>query len=788
MPSETKPIQNPPVAHDRAWPAKLLLALLFAAAPLPWLTAQEATTADASADLANRAKKLIERYGDSDLTRAWRGAQALEQLGDDVIPYVQNLLDGDSTKVQKLLAAKTLTSLGAPEGVDRQLRKLAEDPACSDDERLAAIRLLGSYSGARNEKVLQKLLSSDDAYDPQVRITAAVTLFEMSRDQTTASEALKPLLDVDDPAVRNASALALAQLGYLGSGVKRILVSLENEPTPQGAQARLLLQYDLLMRKLERMMDSGAVTSSPAQNRLIEKLERESRDKDKTIARLRERITQSQGIEGHPLVPKLMEMIDAHYVDPKQVDRDDLVVAAAKGMVASLDPFSSFMDASDTKDFREGMSGEYAGIGARVVKDPDDQTLVITRPVYQGPAYKADILSNDRIVEVEGVRTADVSLDDVLQLLKGKPGTPVNIKIRRYGWTEAQERTILREVIKLDSVYSTMLPGYIGYVHLTQFGDTATAEFEKAVDGLEKLGMKALVFDLRDNPGGLLSAACEIVDQFVPEDERPIVRQRGRDGEAPPRKTTARQRADYPVVVIVNRRSASASEIVSGALQDFERATVVGERTFGKGSVQQLLTLPEEINRILGGESLLRLTIKRYYLPSNRSIHSERDDNGAITKKGGVVPDLAVKPDRIPRWRIDALAKLDADNAFSEYLQQYLEANADEFRQIAEVGDGGDTARYPDFDSFFDARNKYHANPNDIRLRLRERIRRNFEDERGREYACDFADDVLLQRAIVHALKELGSDAREIPGYAPFADRFAQQAKDEGSASTPEEL
>lgn len=765
-----------------------LLAIFLACVPWTHASAQETS---GEGDISKRAAELIERYADGTLERAWRGAQAIEDLGDDVVPIVQNLVEAeDTTPTRRLLAAKALIALGAPEGVDRQLRLLIQSKEVSDEVRVAAIRLLSSFAGARNEKTLQGLLSSDDAYDPQIRITAAVTLFEISRQRTTARKALMPLLDVDDATVRNAAAIALAQLGYLGTGVKRILVSLETEPTPQGAQARLLLQHDLLMRKLERMMDSGAVTSSPAQNRLIEKLEQESQDKDKTIERLEQRLSERDGVAGHPLVPKLLEMIDTHYVDPKLVDRDDLVVAAAKGMVASLDAFSSFMDAKDTKDFREGMSGEYAGIGARVVKDPDDQTLVITRPIYGGPAYKADILSDDRIVEVEGVRTADVSLDDVLKLLKGKPGTPVNMKIQRYGWIEPQERTVLRSMIHLDSVYYTMLPGYIGYVNLQQFGDTATSEFRAAVDGLEKLEMRALVFDLRDNPGGLLSAACQIVDEFVGEDPRPIVIQRGRNGATPPRKTTARKRGDYPIVVLVNRRSASASEIVSGALQDYGRAVLVGERTYGKGSVQQLLTLPEEINRLLGGESLLRLTIKRYYLPSDRSIHAERDEHGRITKEGGVIPDVVIKPHRIPRWRIDALAKLDSDNAFAEYLDQYLESHLDDFRQIAEVGDGGDPSRYPDFDEFFNARNKYHANPDDIRLRLRERIRRKFEDERGREYACDYADDIQLQRAIIEALKVLDTDPRNIPGYAPFADRFAEQAKDKDKDkdSDPEEL
>lgn len=776
----------------RPW-ACLSLAWLLAVSPsvavgidgtLPLGGRLWAQDAGDEADVSARADRIIKRYGNVDLQRAWQGARALEALGDDVLPIAQNLL-ASGTPLERLMAAKTLISLGEAGKIERELRKLAEDTEIATEQRAAAVELLADFPSSKTDKLLEGLLEGDESYDPLLRIAAAHSLFKASRSgklRRLARSKIAPLLTVDDPAVQNAAALALGEMGYVEERAKEILTSLANEPTPDGSQARLILQNDLLMRRLERMMDSGAVSSTPEQNRLIETLERQLQEKDRELDRFRKRFQQEQGNRNHPLIAKVLELIEDLYADPERVDRNQLIVAAAKGIAKSLDPFSSFMDPSDTTEFYEGISGQYAGIGAQVAKDPDDDTLLILRPIYKGPAYKANVLTDDKILEVEGFPTKGATLDEIVKHLKGEPNTPVHLKVLRRGWREAREKTVMREIIQLDSVLYTMLPGSIGFLRLSQFGDSAITEFNNALDDLESLGMKGFILDLRNNPGGYLQAACEIVDAFVGEDPRPIVTQRGHSPTYPPsiKKTTAAVRGTYPIVVLVNRSSASASEIVSGALQDFERATIVGTQTFGKGSVQRLLTMSDEVNTILGGESVLRLTVQYYYLPSGRSIHTQRDKDGKVTKEGGVQPDIEVEPLTIPLWRIEAVSLLDDAEVFDQYLDKYFQPNKELFYRIAQLGDGGKTSVYPDFDEFFKSRNEHHAEIDDIRYRLRSRIRRKVEDERGAQFACDFSEDRQLQRGILAMLEKLTIDPQSIDQYKVFADSFSE-TKDEAT-------
>ena len=722
-------------------------------------------------DLESRIAETIERYGKGKLERAWQGAAILEGFGEGAIPSLRRLLVEGSVH-HKLMASKALIALGATEKVAKTLRGIAAETELVEAQRVAALRLLVNFPGSETKKLLVALLEGEGAYDATLRIHAAKTLFQTARDRTARSS-LMPLLEVDDAEVRAEAALALGEMGYVQGRCRSIIQDLSTEPTPRGTQARLIIQSERLM---QRLLAEGAVSSDSDQNRYIEQLERDLEKKTKENEELRRNFRRD---ENHLLISALLDAIKANYADPDRFDKQDLLVAAAKGMVASLDPFSSFMDPKDTGDFDEGISGAYAGIGAQVAKDRADRTLLILRPVYKGPAYRLGLRSGDKITEVEGTDTAGLQLTDITKKLKGPPGTSVSMMVFRRGWKEPREFTITRETIRLESVHSRLLPGDIGYLHLAQFGDTAVEEFTSAVDELEALGMKGLIVDLRLNPGGYLNAAVAIVDEFVGEDKRPVVTQKGGSPTFKPtaRYTTAHKRDDYPLVVLVNRASASASEIVSGALQDFGRATVVGERTFGKGSVQRLLSMPTAIDEDLGGRTTLRLTVQYYYLPSGRSIHAKRDERGKVIEEGGVIPDVEVEPERTPLWRLEAVGKLIEAKAFDEYLDVHFERNNDAFRKIAEVGDEGRTEVYPDFESFFAGRNKSMAQNDDIRYELRRKIRRRVEDDRGKEFACNYPEDAQLQRAILVMLDKLDRKAAELAEYAWFADKFAEAPK-----------
>ena len=619
--------------------ATLLPALLIlAAAPTLWAQdgdAQESTAA------------IFERYGDRSLEEAWQGAVELESLGDDAIPWIRQQLGADSVHRQ-LMAAKTLISLGEPTGVEKPLLALAKNRETVVAARAAAIRLLGDFSTPTVEKGLRTLLDGEARGDATLRVATATSLFAVSRDRATAREALLPLLSVDNAEAKNLAALALAQMGLFDGKVKGVLRDLELEPSLQGDQARLLLEQDRMMRRLERDIDRAPPPVDSTVQDLQQKvliLERElelSSDRLERAQRAQKRLTAN-----FPLLDDLLDRIEYFYADPDRLDRENLLVEAAKGMVGSLDPFSSFMDAKDTREFYEGITGEYAGIGAQVSKDADTDFLKILRPIYKGPAYEMGLLTDDLLVEVAGLTTKGVALEDIVKNLKGKAGTPVEVKVHRRGWKEPRDFQITRRLIQLDSVRHSMLPGEIGYISLAQFGDTAVDEVERALDDLASQGMKGLILDLRYNPGGYLQAAVDLVDNFVSNTDLPIVTQKAPSGrfETSRKFATKRTRGDWPLVVLVNDSSASASEIVSGALQDFSRATVVGEKTFGKGSVQRLLPMPTEINEMLGGETTLRLTVQYYYLPSGRSIHSKRDTEGKVIEEGGVAPDVEIEPE-----------------------------------------------------------------------------------------------------------------------------------------------
>jgi len=749
--------------------ATLLLAVAIVAAGVLPAVAQDA---------GKQAQELLDRYADRSLAEAWRGSRALESLGDEAIPLIRSALSSASHN-QRLMAAKTLIALGETDGVEAALVDLARSATVPHDRRVASVRLLSDFATSTSEETLRAVLEGDGRGDAALRIAAATSLFAIRSDRDAARAALLPLLDVDDPDAREPAALALARMGLFDGKVKAVLRDLELEPSLEGDQARLLLEQDRLMRSIERREDAAPPPQAVVDEELQQRILTLERELDLQNARLERAQRGDVFTTKFPLIDDLLDRIEALYADPDQIDRKSLLIAAAKGMVDSLDPFSSFMDAKDTREFYEGISGEYAGIGAQVGIDRETEYLLILRPIYKGPAYEAGLLTDDKITEVEGITTQGKQLDEIVKTLKGPPGTPVKIKVYRRGWREPRDYTITRRLIQLDSVRHAMLPGDIGYVSLMQFGDTSVDEVQRALDDLDSQGMRGLILDLRYNPGGYLQAAVDIVDDFVSKSDMPIVTQKSPSGhfETSQKFPTEGVRGDWPLVVLVNEASASASEIVSGALQDYGRATVVGERTFGKGSVQRLLNMSRKINEELGGETTLRLTVQYYYLPSGRSIHAKRNKDGVVIEEGGVMPDVVVEPEQIELWRLEALDKLEEAGVFVDYLDRFYDTHHEAFARIARDGDGGRTDVYPGFEEHIVARNVSNAQIDDIRYRLRSKIRRRVEDELGKQFACDFNEDRQLQGAIVELLGKLESAPGTIPEYETFARKFESEKK-----------
>jgi carboxyl-terminal processing protease len=327
---------------------------------------------------------------------------------------------------------------------------------------------------------------------------------------------------------------------------------------------------------------------------------------------------------------KAIQLIRQDYVDGNKVSYHDLIYAAMKGMLASLDPHSGFMDPDDFKDMQDDTRSRFNGLGIEV--SVKNGLLTVVSPMEGTPAAKAGIISGDEILKINGSSTEKMELQDAVNVLRGHPGQKVTLTILRPSTKEIKDYALERTEIKVQSVKSSKLLDSeltgqfkIGYVRLVQFNEPTADELAKALDGLQKQGMQALVLDLRNNPGGLLNSAVDVCAQFLPPGTK-VVSTQGRtssqqhDYSTP---TTAKERPRFPLAVLINEGSASGSEIVSGALKDLRRAILIGETTFGKGSVQNVMQLPDG--------SALRFTTAKYYTPGKQVIQGN-----------GVVPNIRV--------------------------------------------------------------------------------------------------------------------------------------------------
>jgi carboxyl-terminal processing protease len=302
----------------------------------------------------------------------------------------------------------------------------------------------------------------------------------------------------------------------------------------------------------------------------------------------------------------------------------DLVYGAIKGMLGSLDPHSAFMSPEQFKEMQVDTKGEFGGLGIQIgVKDG---MLTVIAPIEDTPAYKAGIKAGDKIIKINNEFTKDMSLHDAVSKMRGTPSSSVKITIIREGWKETKDFTIVREIIKIKSVKSKLIEDNIGYVKINQFQEQTSSDLSSAIEKLTQQNITALILDLRNNPGGLLNSAVDVSSQFL-QSGKLVVFIKDRKGEKIEyRSSPNKLNSNIPMVVLVNQGSASASEIVAGALKDWNRAVIIGTQTFGKGSVQSVVPL--------GDGSALRLTTARYYTPKGVSIQTT-----------GITPDIVVKPE-----------------------------------------------------------------------------------------------------------------------------------------------
>jgi carboxyl-terminal processing protease len=360
-------------------------------------------------------------------------------------------------------------------------------------------------------------------------------------------------------------------------------------------------------------------------------------DEKPTDAEAAKKALSPEDYELYKTIADTMFQIEQNYVE--KISRRDLMEAAIRGMLDKLDPHSVYVSPEEISRFKTSVESQFGGIGIQITMD--GRQLKVLSPLVGSPAYKAGLQAGDSIVEIEGKTTAGISIDDAVRRLKGEAGTSVTITIVHPGATKRETFTIGREVIRLDTVlgdhrksddtwdYMLDHDKKIGYLRITAFSRDTAHDVEQALKTLEKDHLRGLIIDLRFNPGGLLKSATDIADLFVAEGL--IVKTEGRN--TAPRSVMAKKAGTFegfPIAVLVNRYSASASEILSACLQDHQRAIVIGERTYGKGSVQNVIDLEN-------GRSALKLTTAGYLRPNGHNIHRKSDAKDS--DEWGVMPD-----------------------------------------------------------------------------------------------------------------------------------------------------
>ncbi len=332
---------------------------------------------------------------------------------------------------------------------------------------------------------------------------------------------------------------------------------------------------------------------------------------------------------------EVLQLVKENYVGDAPSDYASLTRAALDGMVGGLDPHSQFLVADEFRQTEDELANAFTGVGIQV--EQRDGHIVIVAPIPGTPADRAGLQRGDRLAKIDGKPLVNPTLDSTISLVRGEPGSLVTLTVFRPAQNRHIDYPVRRERIKLESVRLVgMRAGRVGYLQITQFSERTGEEFDKALTDLEAQGMQALIIDLRNNPGGLLDAAIDVCSEFFDKDELIVYTQgRSPDTRENYHSTNGHKPRGYPVAILVNGGSASAAEIVAGAMRDTKRAIIVGEKTFGKGSVQSVIELDNDEG--------LRLTTARYYTPSGITIHEK-----------GIAPhvEIEVSPDDEARLRV----------------------------------------------------------------------------------------------------------------------------------------
>jgi len=629
------------------------------------------------------------------------------------------------------------------------LQQLARD-APDKAVRIAAIRLL-------RKPVLfdQAYITLNDAAqaakkanDTELLIEATLALWELD-NLPSIREPLRKLLE--DPSIekRHAAALALAETGYYEEPVGELLRAIAKEPSSRGKHARALL-------RAAGKQDAQEPPRAPAPPRPGGTRTERNGSSSPQPADL-------AAPDWAALLSEVEGLIWRTALNRERVSRRDLYTAALRGMVSVLDEYSAFQDPDDVRQVEASRLGTLWGLCADLVKPGKSAPLVVARSHRGGPAHDAGLRVGDRIHEVNGIKTDDIDRARLETITSPEGEGELHLLVSRRAWPEKRMVRVKRGQLQVPLIQKRMLPGRLGYIRMARVGPTSAADFEKALDELEAQGLDALVIDLRDNPGGNVKQAVRIVDLFVGVSELPILTEKS------PARTTEwsaspGEKPRHPMAILVNRQTASAAEVIAGSLQDFERAFLVGETTFGKGVKQVSLTLPRVFEPLLGGVSRLLLTSGRLYLPLGRPIQSERPREGGSGghRPRGIDPDIEVaSTDDVYQGRqLTELLRVE----FSAEMDEYVHQRFPELEALFAGGKLPDPAEIPGFEALYQSLGT-RLSRSDVRYALRSLVRRRIAENGEEEPIGSHVEDRALQRAILELLRRLGRDPRATSDY-----------------------
>lgn len=546
----------------------LPLALLVALAPLAG--GQEGETVRSA-----QVQAVMERCKGAGASDIWKYSEELVAMGASAKRTIQEAVKGASTE-GRLAALRALIELDSPTFAAERLMEMAEDEALALDSRLIALELVGLTEEIDAEEGLLELVV---ALNPQIRLAAARALWRLDAPRShKAKTVLREFLKSTEGELRAQGALALAEIGDAETpGVTEVLQELRKEPGVRGQLASALyhrLQLQRTVQLLSAKADAAGVNSA-----------------SRTWQHLDE----------------IKLLLGQVYDSEQPADETELRARAARGMMhIADDPHTMFLTPEEYHEFLHGSDGvdpSYGGIGAFIDTNVRDSFRIL-RPIFDGPAWKADLRSGDDIIAVDGEPTAGRTNTDIIKQVKGPPGTPVKLTIAREGATEPLVIEVIRAKIVMPTVFWRMLPGEVGYVMIAQFAYETGRELQKALHDLASQGVKGLVIDLRENPGGLLTTVKECLAPFLKEGDL-ICTVRGRAYQRENHVSARAERvAAFPISVLINERSASGAELMSGVLQHYSKRSGIGASanpyldvrlfgapTFGKGTVQHTVPL-----------------------------------------------------------------------------------------------------------------------------------------------------------------------------------------------------